>query len=174
MLAPTSGKVLLGGQSLYDLSLAERTALRGTSIGFVFQSFNLVPWLTACENVQVPLMLAREPADLQKSRALELLERVGLSDRTDHRPAELSQGQQQRVALARTLANNPRVILADEPTGNLDAETRQQVMTYLTEFHNEGCTIVMVTHDQSTAAFANRTVRLVSGVVEDVDLVKAA
>lgn len=164
MLAPTSGKVLLGGQSLYDLSIEERTALRSTQIGFVFQSFNLIPWLTACENVQIPLVLTGQSAEQQRSRALEMLDRVGLTDRTDHRPSELSQGQQQRVALARTLANDPQVILADEPTGNLDAETRQQVMSYLTEFHNDGRTIVMVTHDPGTAAFAKRTIRISDGV----------
>jgi len=174
MLAPSSGDVMLDGQSLYDMTVEERTALRGEKIGFVFQSFNLVSWLTACENVQIPLMLSGQPAEQQRERALELLDRVGLSDRTDHRPAELSQGQQQRVALARTLANDPQVILADEPTGNLDSETRQQVMEYLTEFHNDGRTIVMVTHDPDTAAFAQRTIRLVAGVTQEVAMGEAA
>src|SRR5690606_6854903 len=118
MLAPTSGQVLLEGQSLYDLSVEERTALRNRRIGFVFQAFNLIPWLSALENVQIPLLLSGHSADEQRQRALELLERVGLADRVEHQPAELSQGQQQRVALARTLANDPQVILADEPTGN--------------------------------------------------------
>ena len=131
MLAPSAGHVMLNGQSLYGLSVRERTKLRSEKIGFVFQSFNLIPWLTAVENVQVPLMLAGRPEQQQRSRAIELLERVGLADRTEHRPGELSQGQQQRVALARTLANDPQVILADEPTGNLDSETKQQVMEYL-------------------------------------------
>ena len=174
MLAPTTGQVLLGGESLYDLPIEDRTALRGTKIGFVFQSFNLIPWLTACENVQIPLVLAGESADRQRTRALEMLDRVGLADRTDHRPAELSQGQQQRVALARTLANDPQVILADEPTGNLDSETREQVMAYLTDFHQDGRTIVMVTHDPATAAYANRTIRLDSGVAKSIGNPKAA
>ncbi|TWT51687.1 Macrolide export ATP-binding/permease protein MacB [Thalassoglobus neptunius] len=167
MLTPTSGQVILDGESIYDLSVQKRTELRANKIGFVFQSFNLVSWLTAQENVQVPLMLSGKSDAEQKERAAELLERVGLADRMDHLPAELSQGQQQRVALARTLANDPRVILADEPTGNLDSGTREQVMIYLSEFHLDGRTIVMVTHDQQTAAFANRTVKLVNGVTSE-------
>lgn len=174
MLAPSSGQIVFDGKSMYELSLAERTALRQQAIGFVFQSFNLIPWLTARENVQIPLMLSGQSPEQQRQRAMQLLDRVGLSDRTDHRPSELSQGQQQRVALARTLANDPPVILADEPTGNLDAETRTQVMEYLAEFHDEGRTIVMVTHDAEAAAFAKRTIRLVSGVVEDTATADAA
>ncbi|WP_166821672.1 ABC transporter ATP-binding protein [Thalassoroseus pseudoceratinae] len=174
MLAPTSGQISLDGESMYDLSIAKRAALRQQTIGFVFQSFNLIPWLTACQNVQVPLMLCGKSPKEQRDRAMELLDRVGLSDRTDHRPPELSQGQQQRVALARTLANDPQVILADEPTGNLDAETRVQVMEYLAEFHNDGRTIVMVTHDAQTASFAKRTIRLVAGVVEEAEQSEAA
>ncbi len=167
MLAPTAGEVLLDGQSLYDLPVAERTALRGEKIGFVFQAFNLIPWLTAVENVQIPLVLSGRASDDQRERAQHLLERVGLAERIDHRPAEMSQGQQQRVALARTLANDPQVILADEPTGNLDSETRGQVMEYLNEFHRDGRTIVMVTHDTAVADFAHRTIRLVAGVARD-------
>jgi len=174
MMAPKAGSVYLDGQSLYDLSIDQRTKLRSGTIGFVFQSFNLVSWLTARENVQIPLMLTGKSADEQRERASELLDRVGLSDRAEHRPSELSQGQQQRVALARTLANDPQVILADEPTGNLDSETREQVMEYLTEFHRDGRTIVMVTHDQQTASFAKRTVRLVNGVAQDCVSAKAA
>jgi putative ABC transport system ATP-binding protein len=174
MLAPTSGQVLLEGQSLYDLSVEERTALRSRRIGFVFQAFNLIPWLSALENVQIPLLLSGHSADQQRQRALALLERVGLADRVEHQPAELSQGQQQRVALARTLANDPQVILADEPTGNLDGQTRQQVMEYLRQFHEEGRTIVLVTHDQEAARFASRTIRLVEGSVEDLEAADAA
>lgn len=174
MLAPTSGTVLLNGESLYDLSLAERTALRQSTIGFVFQTFNLIPWLSARENVQVPLVLSGTPAKQQADRATALLDRVGLADRVDHTPGELSQGQQQRVALARTLANDPQVILADEPTGNLDAGTREQVLDYLSEFHRDGRTIVMVTHDQTAAACAQRTIRLVDGVVDELGVADAA
>ena len=174
MMAPSSGSVSFDGQSLYGMSIDERTRLRGEKLGFVFQSFNLVAWLSACENVQIPLMLSGRSANEQREHALGLLNRVGLSDRADHLPSELSQGQQQRVALARTLANDPPVILADEPTGNLDANTRQQVMNYLAEFHEDGRTIVMVTHDADAAAFANRTIRLVEGVTHEVITEKAA
>ena len=174
MMAPSSGDVSLDGQSLYEMSIDQRTKLRGEQIGFVFQSFNLITWMSACENVQIPLMLSGNPAGEQRARALELLDRVGLSDRADHLPSELSQGQQQRVALARTLANDPQVILADKPTGNLDSGTRQQVMNYLSEFHNDGRTIVMVTHDADTAAFAKRTIRLVDGITQEVMTEKAA
>lgn len=165
MMAPTSGDVFFAGQSLYDMSLTERTQLRLKSLGFVFQSFNLVPWLSAIENVQVPLSLAGESATTQEAIASELLDRVGLSDRLNHLPSELSQGQQQRVALARTLANDPQVILADEPTGNLDPDSREQVMNLLTDFHNEGRSIVMVTHDQFAADYAKRSLRLEAGAI---------
>lgn len=167
MLAPTSGRILLDGESLYDLTVQERTRLRLDRIGFVFQSFNLIPWLSAVENVQVPLSLAGKSAAEQHERASELLDRVGLSDRLEHRPSELSQGQQQRVALARTLANDPRIILADEPTGNLDPDSREVAMDYLSGFHAEGRTIVMVTHDDFAAGYAKRTLRLVNGVISD-------
>lgn len=165
MMAPTSGDVFFAGQSLYDMSRTERTKLRLKSLGFVFQSFNLVPWLSAIENVQVPLSLAGESATTQEAIASELLNRVGLSDRLNHLPSELSQGQQQRVALARTLANDPQVILADEPTGNLDPDSREQVMNLLTDFHNEGRSIVMVTHDQFAADYAKRSLRLEAGAI---------
>ncbi|MEZ6049619.1 MAG: ABC transporter ATP-binding protein [Planctomycetaceae bacterium] len=174
MLSPTSGNVVLDGVALYELSLKERAKLRNQKIGFVFQTFNLVPWLTACENVQIPMMLNGGDSKDQQERALALLERVGLSDRTDHRPAELSQGQQQRVALARTLANNPQIILADEPTGNLDPETRKQAMNFLTEFHEDGRTIVMVTHDKETAGYAQRSIQLVNGVPREIERLRAA
>ena len=163
MMAPTSGAVLFCGESLYDMSLTERTKLRLKSLGFVFQSFNLVPWLSAIENVQVPLNLSGESATTQQTRASELLDRVGLSDRLHHLPSELSQGQQQRVALARTLANDPQVILADEPTGNLDPDSREQVMNLFSEFHTEGRSIVMVTHDPKASAAAHRALELEKG-----------
>ncbi|MFN4260757.1 MAG: ABC transporter ATP-binding protein [Gemmataceae bacterium] len=170
MLTPTFGTVFLQEQSLYDLSVPARTTLRREQIGFVFQNFNLVPYLTALENVQVPLFLAGwKPAD-QRRQAAAMLERVGLADRLDHKPSELSAGQQQRVALARTLANDPAVILADEPTGNLDPATRQQVMSFLQEFNTEGRTIVMVTHDPQCARLAKRIVQLAAGVIQSDDL----
>jgi putative ABC transport system ATP-binding protein len=165
MLAPTSGEVWLEGKSVYKLPLRERTRLRRERIGFVFQTFNLVPYLTALENVQVPLFLAGIAPCEQQRRAKALLERLGLADRLTHRPAELSVGQQQRVALARTLANDPALILADEPTGNLDPGTRSQVLELLAEFYREGRTVVMVTHDPVAATRARRMLHLSGGAV---------
>lgn len=166
MLSPTSGRILLDGQSLYERSADQRARLRKQHIGFVFQTFNLVPYLTALENVQVPLYLGGVHLDQQQERAIAVLERVGLADRLDHKPSELSVGQQQRVALARMLANDPAVILADEPTGNLDPETSMQVINFFEQFNAEGRTIVMVTHDPRAAERAKRVVRLVEGRLE--------
>ncbi len=163
MLSPSAGKVSLNGDSLYDLSPNERAELRRRKIGFVFQTFNLVPYLTALENVQIPLYLAGLEEIAQKERATSLLTRVGLGDRLDHKPPELSIGQQQRVALARVLANDPEIILADEPTGNLDPETGGQILDLLEEMNREGRTIVMVTHDPRAAARAKRVLRLIEG-----------
>jgi putative ABC transport system ATP-binding protein len=165
MLSPTAGRVLIDGESLYDLRPARRAELRRQQMGFVFQTFNLVPYLSAVENVEVPLYLAGHPRDEQRRRATELLERIGLGERLDHKPSELSTGQQQRVALARTLANDPPVILADEPTGNLDAESRSLVLDFLDRAHADGRTIVMVTHDQAAAARASRKLRIENGAI---------
>jgi putative ABC transport system ATP-binding protein len=166
MLSPTEGKVRIGNDSLYELSSDARARLRREKLGFVFQTFNLVPYLTALENVQVPLILAGVAEDEQQHRAEMLLGRVGLSDRLDHKPCELSVGQQQRVALARMLANDPQRILADEPTGNLDPETAESVMDFLGELSREGRTIVMVTHDLRVARRAKRKLRLVRGAIQ--------
>ena len=167
MLSPSSGHVLLEDESIYDLTSDGRARLRKEKIGFVFQTFNLVPYLTALENVQIPLYLAGADEESQEEIAISLLERVGLGDRLDHKPSELSVGQQQRVALARMLANNPAVILADEPTGNLDPETADQVIGFLNEFNKEGRTIVMVTHDPRAAARAKRSLKLAEGRIVD-------
>ncbi|MBD3675656.1 MAG: ABC transporter ATP-binding protein [Planctomycetaceae bacterium] len=174
MMAPLSGSVFLGGLPLYELPVDERTKLRGEKIGFVFQSFNLVKWLSVCENVQISLMFSGEPAGEQRARALELLDRVGLSSRADHLPTELTQGQQHLVALARTLSNDPRVILVDQPTRNLDPRTRKQVMNSLSQFHEDGRTIVIATHDADTAAIAQRTILMVDGVYQEVAVKSAA
>jgi putative ABC transport system ATP-binding protein len=171
MLSPTTGSVLLDGRSLYELSVNERARLRRTRIGFVFQTFNLVPYLSALDNVQVPLSLAGKPKAAQRERAESLLAQVGLDDRMDHKPCELSVGQQQRVALARTLANDPEVILADEPTGNLDPESRETVLTFFAAFHRAGKTIVMVTHDANAAERAECRVTLAAGRVGSEDAV---
>ena len=166
MLSPTQGKVRIENDSLYELTPDQRSALRKKKMGFVFQTFNLVPYLTALENVQVPLVLAGLEEGNQKARAETLLGRVGLSDRLDHKPSELSVGQQQRVALARMLANDPALILADEPTGNLDPETSASIMDFLAELNGEGRTVVMVTHDMRLASRAKRSLRLVAGQIQ--------
>ncbi|MHC2067256.1 ABC transporter ATP-binding protein [Bremerella sp. T1] len=163
MLSPTSGRVVIDGNSFYERNADQRAALRQQYIGYVFQTFNLVPYLTALENVQVPMFLADIRLSEQQTRAEELLHRVGLGERMHHKPSELSVGQQQRVALARMLANDPAVILADEPTGNLDPETAAQVITFFQEFNAEGRTIVMVTHDPKAAERAKRMIRLTNG-----------
>lgn len=165
MLSPSAGRVWLGDVPLYDLSVTDRARLRREKIGFVFQTFNLVPYLTAVENVQVPLCLSGIAAGEQRSRAVGLLQRVGLGERMNHKPRELSIGQQQRVALARMLANNPSVILADEPTGNLDPDNRGVVLDFLDELHRDGCTIVMVTHDAVAAARATTSLYLRDGTL---------
>ncbi len=165
MLSPASGRVLVDDQSLYDMSTDKRAELRRKKIGFVFQTFNLVPYLTALENVQVPLLLAGIDGRTQQDRASSLLTRLGLADRLDHKPSELSVGQQQRVALARMLANDPAVVLADEPTGNLDPETSGQIIDFLEAINGEGRTVVMVTHDMRAAERAKRILKLVDGTI---------
>jgi putative ABC transport system ATP-binding protein len=165
---PDSGIVHLNGSSLYDLSLSERARVRRQTIGFLFQTFNLIPYLTALENVQVPLHLAGRSLPDQEERARRLLDGVGLGDRLDHKPAELSVGQQQRVALARALANEPRLLLADEPTGSLDPARGEELMAQLRRLNEAGLTIVMVTHDPGVARHAARQIRLEDGrIVED-------
>jgi putative ABC transport system ATP-binding protein len=165
MLAPDRGRVWLEQTSLYEISATARARLRGDAIGFVFQTFNLLGYLTAVENVEVPLYLAGFSAAEQRARAAALLERVGLGDRLDHKPAELSIGERQRAAMARTLANRPPVILADEPTGNLDAESRRRVLDFFAEFHGQGHTIVVATHDPFVAEQAQRKLTLRAGAI---------
>jgi putative ABC transport system ATP-binding protein len=158
---PKRGRVLLEGQDLSLLSEDQRARLRGEKVGFVFQSFHLIPTLTARENVQVPLELRGEDA---RDRAEELLARVGLGDRGHHYPAQLSGGEQQRVALARAFSNRPRLLFADEPTGNLDAATGAKVIDLMAELNRElGTTLVLVTHDHDLASRARRMIRLADG-----------
>ncbi len=165
MLSPSSGRVYFDGGLLAEMSAEERARLRAARVGFVFQTFNLVPYLTALENVMIPLFLAGHDEREQGERARALLARVGLESRLDHKPSELSVGQQQRVALARMLANDPEVILADEPTGNLDPETSASVLEFLVDLHREGKTVVLVTHDPGVADRAGRSLRLVDGAI---------
>jgi putative ABC transport system ATP-binding protein len=161
---PTSGNVLVDGEDLGRLSEDRRAQLRGAKVGFVFQSFQLIPTLTALENVQVPLELRGD--DGASARALELLGRVGLGDRAHHFPNQLSGGEQQRVAIARAFSNSPRLLFADEPTGNLDSETGSRIVELLETLNREsGTTIVLVTHDLNLARRAQRIIRLADGVV---------
>jgi putative ABC transport system ATP-binding protein len=163
---PTRGRVVLDGHDLAALSEDERARVRAEAVGFVFQSFHLIPTLTARENIQVPLELRGEDG---RARADELLERVGLGDRGHHYPAQLSGGEQQRVAVARAFAHRPKILFADEPTGNLDAANGQNVIALLGELNREqGTTLVLVTHDPDLAGRAHRVIRLRDGaVVED-------
>lgn len=163
MLSPSEGKVFVDGKSIYDMTGKDRARLRREKIGFVFQTFNLVPYLTALENVKIPLYLSGVAENDQHERAKTLLEKLGLGDRLDHKPSELSVGQQQRVALARMMANDPAIILADEPTGNLDPETSQSVLGFLADLNKEGKTILMVTHDMRAAEKAKRKLWLREG-----------
>jgi putative ABC transport system ATP-binding protein len=161
---PTRGSVILDGADLGAMDEDARARLRGEKVGFVFQTFQLIPTLTAQENVQVPLEL-RGDAGAER-RARELLERVGLGDRTHHFPTQLSGGEQQRVAIARAFANAPRILFADEPTGNLDHATGSRIVELLESLNREsGSTIVLVTHDPALAAHARRTIRLMDGAV---------
>lgn len=165
MLTPSQGEVIIDGQSLYDLNPEEISALRLEKIGFIFQTFNLIPYLTALQNVQVPLLLKGMSGKQQIEKATHLLEKVELSERIHHEPAELSVGEQQRVALARMLANEPSIILADEPTGSLDPAMSDHVIQFLCELNQEGRTVVMVTHDKNVAAHAKRRLTLVNGTI---------
>ncbi len=164
---PTAGRVLVDGQDLGSLSEDERAQFRADRVGFVFQTFQLIPTLTALENVLVPIELSGTTHDGRRrpaARAQDLLARVGLGDRGHHYPAQLSGGEQQRVALARAFANDPKVLFADEPTGNLDAETGHRVIDLLVSLNREAkTTLVLVTHDQELATRANRVIRLAAG-----------
>ena len=166
---PSAGTVTVGGLQLTALSEDERARFRAENVGFVFQTFHLIPTLTAYENVLVPLELAGKAGDEAQARAHELLERVGLTGREQHYPAQLSGGEQQRVAIARAFANHPKILFADEPTGNLDAETGQRVVDLLVALNREArTTLVLVTHDAELAARARRVLRLAGGrIVED-------
>ncbi len=160
---PTAGSYRLAGEDVSGYDDLERSRVRSERLGFVFQSFNLLPRTTAVENVEVPALYGNHTVD--RAKALALLERVGLGERAEHFVAELSGGEQQRVAIARALMNDPPVLLADEPTGNLDSAAGDAVMTLLTELHADGRTILIVTHDEATAAYADRELVIADGVI---------
>jgi putative ABC transport system ATP-binding protein len=158
------GNVFIKGDNLRDLSDNERTAYRARHMGFIFQDFNLLPVLSAVENVELPMLVSRIPGKKARKRALEMLDRVGLSDRARHRPAELSGGQRQRVTIARALTNDPAIVWADEPTGNLDSETAEDIMNLICRLNREnGQTFVLVTHDIEVGKLANRIISMRDG-----------
>jgi putative ABC transport system ATP-binding protein len=163
---PTAGQYWLGGQEVSKLDDNELAAIRNRRIGFVFQTFNLLPRTTALHNVELPLIYAGVPARERRQRAREALEAVGLADRIAHHPSELSGGERQRVAIARALVNQPSLILADEPTGNLDSVTSQEIMDIIVRLHERGETIVLVTHEHDIAEHAHRLITLRDGQIE--------
>lgn len=160
---PTAGTIEVQGRRISDLDAGELALYRRHSVGMIFQSFNLIPSLTALENVALPLMFAGVPKRQRKSKAGSILERVGLKARLSHRPAELSGGEQQRVAIARALINDPLILLADEPTGNLDTKTTSEIMKLLQKLNANGMTIIMVTHSPSCARYARRIMEVSDG-----------
>ena len=164
---PTSGEYILHGRRVDDLEPDELARIRNREIGFIFQSFQLLPRQDALSNVELPLVYAGMPRQQRRERAAEMLRRVGLENKMDHLPNQLSGGQQQRVAIARALATNPTILLAAEPTGALDPNTRHQVMDLFHELHDEGRTIIMITHDRHIAQNASRLVRILDGVLSE-------
>ena len=164
---PTTGTYLLNGKDVSTLTENERTDIRKGVIGFVFQSFNLIDELNVNENVELPLLYMGVPAKERKERVLEVLRRMNMSQRGKHYPSQLSGGQQQRVAIARAVISNPKIILADEPTGNLDSKNGLEVMEMLSQLNAEGTTIIMVTHSQHDATYANRIINLYDGQIID-------
>ncbi|AMV19114.1 ABC transporter ATP-binding protein [Planctomyces sp. SH-PL14] len=165
---PTKGKYYLGGRDVSEMTDDELSLARNAMIGFIFQSFNLIPQYTVLENIEVPLTYRMGQSGItreDRTRCLRLAERVGLSTRLDHRPMQLSGGQQQRVAIARALVNNPTIVLADEPTGNLDSATGEEIMEFLCELNREGRTIIMVTHEPDIARRAKRQIYMKDGAI---------
>ena len=163
---PTAGSYLLNSQDVSQMSDDQLADIRNKEIGFVFQTFNLLPRTTALDNVALPMVYAGASKSVRHARAAEVLEDVGLADRMDHRPNQLSGGQRQRVAVGRALVNNPSIILADEPTGNLDSKTGEEIMALFDEIHKAGNTVIMVTHEEEIADHAHRVIRLRDGIVE--------
>ena len=167
---PTSGRYILNGKDVSDMDENELAEIRNKEIGFIFQTFNLLPRSSALDNVALPLIYAGYGRSEREEMAYEALKGVGLADRAKHKPNELSGGQRQRVAIARALVNNPSILLADEPTGNLDSKTSYDIMDLFNELHEKGNTIIMVTHEEDIARYSHRIVRLRDGLVESDDV----
>ena len=163
---PTEGSYILNGRDVSKMSDNELADVRNKDIGFVFQQFNLLPRLTAAENVALPLVYAGIPKKHLMEKAMQVLEKVQLADRSQHKPNEMSGGQNQRVAIARALVNDPAIILADEPTGNLDSKTSHEIMQIFDQIHSMGNTVILITHEEDIARFARRMVRLLDGQIE--------
>ncbi|HWP38599.1 MAG TPA: ABC transporter ATP-binding protein [Gemmatimonadales bacterium] len=171
---PTSGEYWLNHQKVSELNDDELARIRNKEIGFVFQTFNLLPRATALHNVELPLIYAGVAAKERRERAAQALERVGLADRMGHRPNELSGGQRQRVAIARALVNDPSILLADEPTGNLDSQTSAEIMSVFETLHAAGQTIILITHERDIAAHAHRRIHLLDGKIERDEITERA
>lgn len=169
---PTRGVYSLNGTNVSDMTDDDLASIRNVEIGFVFQSFNLLPRTSAIENISLPLVYAGVSKKERIERAQTVLEKVGLGDRADHKPNELSGGQRQRVAVARALINNPSIVLADEPTGNLDSKSSLEIMNLFNEIHQDGNTVVMVTHEEDIAKYAKRTIRMIDGKLADQLIVR--
>jgi putative ABC transport system ATP-binding protein len=163
---PTTGEYLLDGREVANMGIHQLAAIRNGKIGFIFQNFNLLSYATAYENVELPLIFAGAPGNIRKEKIMKNLSMVGLADRADHKPTELSGGEMQRVAIARALANDPEVILADEPTGNLDTRSGREIIEIFETLNAEGRSVVTITHDMSIAERCHRIVRLKDGVIE--------
>jgi len=164
---PTSGSYILNGKQVSEMHDDELAEIRNKEIGFVFQTFNLMPRTTALDNVALPMVYAGFSKEERNNRATEVLTQVGLADRMDHKPNQLSGGQRQRVAVGRALVNKPSIILADEPTGNLDSKTSVEIMKLFGEIHSNGNTVILVTHEEDIAAHAHRIIRLRDGIIEN-------
>ncbi len=163
---PTTGSYHLDGHPVAEMNINQLASIRNRKIGFVFQNFNLLPYATTYENIELPLIFAGKPGNFRRQKALECLERVGLVDWAEHRPTELSGGQMQRVAIARALANDPDIILADEPTGNLDSKSGSEIIDVFSELNAAGASVVTITHDMSIAARCHRIIRIKDGLIE--------
>ncbi len=169
LLTPNTGRILVNESDIYSLNQRQRAKFRRDNVGFIFQTFELLPYLTALENVMLPLSIDGVSSWEQEDRAYNSLEKVGLDERADHKPTELSGGEQQRVAVARGLVNDPKILLADEPTGNLDQKTGDGIMGLLSDLNEEGQTIVFVTHDISRTGIANKVIGMVDGSIKTIN-----
>ncbi len=169
---PTSGRYYLDSHLIAELDDNRLAEIRNEKVGFVFQNFNLLPYASAYENVELPLILAGQATDVRREKVMKLLDQVGLGDRMNHKPNEMSGGQQQRVAIARALVNSPRIILADEPTGNLDSKSGQEIVELFTDLWEQGHTILMITHDAAIASRCQRVLHLKDGQIVDGQMEK--